>query len=175
MPEATQETLPAGQDQKESIETKVDEILTAYKGEKAELIPILQQVQECFGYLPEDALSQIASFVNEAACTVFGVATFYAQFKLVPTGRNLIRVCRGTACHVLGSATVLKKLEKQLKCKAGQTTRDGLFSIEVVACIGACGLAPVININGTFHAKVTEESIVEIINTYLDKEHSEEK
>jgi NADH-quinone oxidoreductase subunit E len=79
-------------------------------------------------------------------------------------------ICRGTACHVLGSLTVLQELEKTLKIKAGQTTRDGLFSIEIVACIGACGLAPVINVNGTFHAKVTVESIKEIIESYRNKE-----
>jgi NADH-quinone oxidoreductase subunit E len=91
------------------------------------------------------------------------VATFYNQFRFSPLGKYHIQVCRGTACHVLGSSTVLQELEKELKIKAGETTRDGLFSIEVVACIGACGLAPVVCINGEFYGKVTSASLKTII------------
>jgi NADH-quinone oxidoreductase subunit E len=97
---------------------------------------------------------------------IFGVATFYNQFRFEPYGKYHIQVCRGTACHVLGSKTVLQELEKNLKIKAGQTSRDGLFSIEVVACIGACGLAPVITVNGEFHAKVTAQSIARLVEEY---------
>ena len=108
--------------------------------------------------------------LNLPASKIFGVATFYNQFRFSPKGKYHIELCRGTACHVLGSKTVLEQVEKQLKLKAGQTSRDGQFSLEVVACIGACGLAPVIAINGEFHAKVTTESIKEILQSYTDKE-----
>jgi NADH-quinone oxidoreductase subunit E len=100
---------------------------------------------------------------------IFGVATFYNQFRFSPLGKYHIQVCRGTACHVLGSATVLEEIEKVVGVKAGQTSRDGIFSIEVVACIGACGLAPVISVNGNFHAKVTVASIKEIMDNYRNQ------
>ncbi len=134
------------------------------------LIPILQEIQEHEGFLSEKALEEVGGSLGIPTSNIYGVATFYNQFRFEPKGKHHIQVCRGTACHVLGSATVLKKLEKALKIKAGQTARDGKFSIEVVACIGACGLAPVICINGRFHAKVTEESLVQIIEDYKNCE-----
>jgi len=134
------------------------------------LIPLLQDIQSAKGYLSQESIVEVGSFLNIPTSKIFGVATFYNQFRFQPNGKYHIQVCRGTACHVLGSATVLQELEKQLKVKAGDTTRDGLFSIEVVACIGACGLAPVIAINGEFYAKVTASSLGKIINTYKTKE-----
>ena len=134
------------------------------------LIPILQDIQSVKGHLSKEAIVEVGQFLNIPSSKIFGVATFYNQFKFQPNGKYHIQVCRGTACHVLGSATVLQEVEKQLKVKAGNTSRDGLFSIEVVACIGACGLAPVIAINGEFFAKVTAASIAEIIESYKTKE-----
>lgn len=134
------------------------------------LIPILQDIQTAEGHLSKEAIVKVGSFLNMPSSKIFGVATFYNQFRFQPNGKYHVQVCRGTACHVLGSATVLQEIEKQLKVKAGDTTRDGLFSIEVVACIGACGLAPVISINGEFFAKVTAASLGEIIDTYKTKE-----
>ena len=139
-------------------------------GGRDNLIPILQHIQSVEGHLSKESIVKVGDFLNIPSSKIFGVATFYNQFKFQPNGKNHIQVCRGTACHVLGSATVLQELEKQLKVKAGETTRDGLFSIEVVACIGACGLAPVISINGEFYAKVTTSGISEIINSYKEKE-----
>lgn len=133
------------------------------------LIPILQQIQEKDGFLSRTAVEEVGKHLDIPVSKIFGVATFYNQFKFIAPGKYHIQVCRGTACHVLGSATVLEELENNLKIKAGQTTRDGLFSVEVVACIGACGLAPVISINGEFHAKVTTESIGQIVDTYRQK------
>lgn len=135
------------------------------------LIPILQDIQSVDGHLSKEAIVEVGQYLNIPSSKIFGVATFYNQFKFQPNGKYHIQVCRGTACHVLGSATVLQEVEKQLKTKAGSTTRDGLFSIEVVACIGACGLAPVISINGEFFAKVTTASIAEIIESYKTKEN----
>ena len=121
-------------------------------------------------YLSEHSVVKVGRHLGMPASKIFGVATFYNQFRFEPLGIYHIQVCRGTACHVLGSATVLDKLQDILKIKPGQTSRDGLFSMEVVACIGACGLAPVICINGEFHAKVTEDSINEIIDNYRKSE-----
>jgi NADH-quinone oxidoreductase subunit E len=145
---------------------QIEEILITHKdSEKDSLIPILQEIQESEGYLSREAVIRVGKHLDIPTSRIFGVATFYNQFRFEPTGKYHIQICRGTACHVLGSLTVLDVIEKQLKIKAGKTTRDGLFSIEVVACIGACGLAPVICINGEFHAKVTPEKIQQIVET----------
>ena len=151
---------------------KIDQILQEFEGAKVDsLIPILQNIQDADGFLSENAIVKVGKTLNIATSKIYGVATFYNQFRFQPNGKYHIMVCRGTACHVLGSSTVLKELEKTLKIKAGQTTRDKLFSIEVVACIGACGLAPVININGEFFAKVTVDSLNEIIENFRTKEN----
>jgi NADH-quinone oxidoreductase subunit E len=153
------------------METTIDKILANYSDSgRDSLIPLLQEIQEKEGYLSETAIVKTGKKLKIPTSKIYGVATFYNQFRFEPVGKYHVMVCRGTACHVLGSATVLQELESTLKIKAGQTTRDGLFSIEVVACIGACGLAPVININGEFFAKVTTEKIKEIIETYRAKE-----
>jgi NADH-quinone oxidoreductase subunit E len=133
------------------------------------LIPILQEVQEELGYLSRDAVVQIGKHLRLPVSKIFGVATFYNQFRFQPQGRNHIQLCRGTACHVKGSAALLEAVKRELKIDAGQTTRDGEFSLEVVACIGACGLAPVICVNGEFHAGVTTKSLGKIIDSYRRK------
>lgn len=149
------------------MSTVVQQILTEYAGSGREsLIPILQKIQDEEGYLSRRAIIEVGRSLDMPASKIYGVATFYNQFRFEALGKYHIQVCRGTACHVLGSATVLEELEKTLRIKAGQTTRDGLFSMEVVACIGACGLAPVICINGEFHAKVTKDSLQGIIEMY---------
>jgi NADH-quinone oxidoreductase E subunit len=146
---------------------QIETILEEHPEAKREdLIPILQEIQENIGYLSEKSIIAVGQHLQLPTSKIYGVATFYNQFRFEPKGKYHIQVCRGTACHVLGSATVLDQIEKQLKIKADQTTKDGMFSIEVVACIGACGLAPVICINGEFFAKVTTESIKEIIENF---------
>lgn len=128
------------------------------------LIPMLQDLQEKEGWLSEKSLIKIGQHLKLPVSKIYGVATFYNQFRFQPKGKYHIQVCRGTACHVLGSATVMQELEKILKIKNDETSRDGMFSLEVVACIGACGLAPVICVNGEFHAKVSANDIKQIIN-----------
>ena len=153
---------------------ELDQIIKRYEGQGREsLIPLLQDIQESLGYLSEEAVQSVGRSLDLPSSKIYGVATFYNQFRFEPKGRYHIQICRGTACHVLGSATVLKALEKELKAKAGETTADRMFSLEVVACIGACGLAPVICINGTFHAKVTEDSIPELLREYREKQSAE--
>ena len=155
------------------METSIDKILTKYSGSgRDSLIPILQEIQEAEGYLSEKAIVSTGKMLRIPTSKIYGVATFYNQFRFEPVGKYHVQVCRGTACHVLGSATVLQELESMLRIKAGQTTRDGLFSIEVVACIGACGLAPVICVNGEFHANVTAESLKQIVEQYRSKEQT---
>ncbi len=153
------------------MKSTVQDILDQYPNAgRDNLIPILQHLQDKMGFLSEESVNEVGKHLKMPASKIFGVATFYNQFRFTQPGKYHIQVCRGTACHVLGSATVLQELEKQLKAKSGQTTKDKLFSIEVVACIGACGLAPVISINGEFHAKVTNDSIKSIIDQYRNRE-----
>ena len=145
----------------------VSAVLDAFPDARREqLIPILQAVQDHRGYLSRDAMVAVGKRLRLPASKVYGVATFYNQFRFQPKGKIHCQVCRGTACHVKGSAAVLEALKQTLRIDAGQTTRDGMFSIEVVACIGACGLAPVVAINGEFHAGVTPEKIRRIIERY---------
>jgi NADH-quinone oxidoreductase E subunit len=153
--------------------TALSNILSEYANcGRESLIPILQKIQEEEGFLSKQAVVEVGKTLDIPASNIYGVATFYNQFRFEPQGKYHVQVCRGTACHVLGSATVLQELEKMLRIKAGQTTRDGLFSMEVVACIGACGLAPVICVNGEFHAKVTKEELQGIIDEYRNKENA---
>ncbi|HBF87489.1 MAG TPA: NADH-quinone oxidoreductase subunit NuoE [Bacteroidales bacterium] len=153
------------------MNTQVQEVFEKYpQASRDNLIPILQDIQEKEGFISQESIIEIGRFLNLATSKIFGVATFYNQFRFQPVGKYHVQVCRGTACHVLGSATVLEELEKTIKTKAGQTSKDGMFSIEVVACIGACGLAPVICVNGNFHAKVSKESIRKIIENYRNQQ-----
>ncbi len=134
------------------------------------LIPILQEVQEKQGYLSREAVIRISRHLNLPATKLYGVATFYNQFRFQPKGKYHFMVCRGTACHVKGSNRVLEMAQKILKLKPGQTSRDRLFSLETVACMGACGLSPVMNLNGEFYAKVTPQKLVQIIQECRERE-----
>jgi len=153
---------------KESVEL----ILKQYPSPSRDsLIPILQDVQDQVGYLDRESISHIGEYLNLPASKIYGVATFYNQFRFEPIGKYHIQVCRGTACHVKGSASVLEALKNELGVEPGHTTRDGLFSLEVVACMGACGLAPVISVNGEFHAAVTPDDVREIIKRCRKEEN----
>jgi NADH-quinone oxidoreductase subunit E len=148
----------------------IGEILARYpEAGRDALIPLLQEVQEAHGYLSRDAVVQIGAHLKLPASKIYGVSTFYNQFRFKPLGHFHIQLCRGTACHVKNSAKVLVALEQELGIKAGETSRDGLFSVEVLACIGACGLAPVISVNGTFYAGVTPAKIRKIVADYRKK------
>jgi NADH-quinone oxidoreductase subunit E len=136
---------------------KLDKLLAAFAGEKAELIPILQRVQRDFGYLSNDTMRRIAYFLKVPESVVYGVATFYAQFKFVPIGRNIIKVCRGTACYVKGSPRIVEELEKQLGIKDGGTTPDLEYTLETIACFGSCALAPVVVVNDRVYGRMTPD------------------
>ena len=158
-----------------STDVQLEHILQNYpNAHRDKLIPILQEVQELNGYLSREAVVQIGKHLKLPTSKIYGVATFYNQFRFQPIGKYHVLVCRGTACHVKGSSALLKSLVQALKIEPGQTTRDGLFSLEVVACIGACGLAPVISINGEFHGNLDTDDIPKILKEYRDKESKNE-
>ncbi|NLT66630.1 MAG: NADH-quinone oxidoreductase subunit NuoE [Acidobacteria bacterium] len=149
----------------------VDTILQKHpRAGRDALIPILQEVQETEGYLSREAVIRISKHLKLPATKLYGVATFYNQFRFQPKGKYHFTLCRGTACHVKGSNRVLEMAQKMLKLKPGQTSRDRLFSLETVACMGACGLSPVMNVNGEFYAKVTPQKLVQIIQECRETE-----
>lgn len=150
----------------------IDSILETFDYNKSYLIAMLQKVQEIYKYLPEDAMTYIGERVEGISpATVYGVATFYAQFSLEPKGKYEIKVCDGTACHVRGSSPVLETIKSKLNLTDGKfTTDDGLFSLEIVSCLGACGLAPAIVINGKVHPQMTRDAISTIIDTLMKDE-----
>lgn len=145
---------------------QIDAILARYQGKKGSLIPILQEVQALYNYLPKDALEYIAASTGTPIAQIYGVVTFYSQFYLNPRGRNIIRVCQGTACHVRGGKVILQTIEKELGIKAGHTTEDLRFTLETVACIGACGLAPVMQVNEDTHGRLTPDKLSAILAKY---------
>ena len=153
----------------------IDKILEKYEYKKSYLIAMLQAVQEIYKYLPEDAMTYIGEKVDELSpATVYGVATFYAQFSLEPKGKYEIKVCDGTACHVRGSMPVLNAIRNKLDLKEGKlTSDDGLFSLETVSCLGACGLAPVVMINDKVHPQMTSDAISIILDTLLSEERGQ--
>lgn len=138
--------------------------------DKSNLISLLQDVQEIYGYLPEKDLKAIAEYVGIPVSSVYEVAAIDKQFRLTQPGKNLIRVCRGAVCHVKSSASILSALETELGIKAGQTTEDKNFTLEKVTCVGACSLAPVININDEFYGRVLIREIPKILNKYKESE-----
>jgi NADH-quinone oxidoreductase subunit E len=143
----------------EIMEDTLNNILSMYNRNQAEIIPILQKVQDTYGYLSEDSMRVIAKYVNVPESQVYGVATFYAQFRFTPRGEKHSMVCQGTACHVNGSPKILEEVESALGIKAGETTDDLEFSLETVACIGACSLAPAVMINGKVEAKLNSKKV----------------
>ena len=151
---------------------KIDEIMASYGYKKSNLIAILQQVQELFTYLPEDAMTFIGTKIEGLSpATVYGVATFYAQFSLEPKGKYKIKVCDGTACHVRGSMSVLNAVKTKLRLgENSMTTEDGMFSLEIVSCLGACGLAPVVVITDKVYPQMTSDAIGIIIDTIIKEE-----
>ncbi len=144
------------------VKEQLDSILSQYDGDSADLIPILQAAQGRFGYLPKEVMQGIAKFLRLPESTVYGVSTFYAQFKLTPTGKRIVKVCRGTACHVRGGARILNQVARWLGVQPGETTDDMEYTLETVACIGACALAPNIVIDSETYGRMTTKKLAEI-------------
>jgi NADH:ubiquinone oxidoreductase subunit E len=149
----------------------VSVILEKHKGAgKDSLIPILQEIQDSTGYLSREAIVNVGQHLDIPVSKIYGVATFYNQFRFQPIGKYHILICRGTACHVKGSAKILEVIMNTLNLKPGMTTKDKTFSLDTVACLGACGLSPVICVNGEFIAKVTSKKVLKLISEYKEKE-----
>ena len=145
---------------------KIDEILKHSNNDPKNLIQILQDLQEEFHYLPKEIITHISKELNVSEHHVYGVATFYSQFKFIEPGKYIIRVCMGTACHVLGAQSLLNKLSQELKIESGETTEDGLFSLESVYCLGCCALAPVMVINDEVFGSMTAAKVNKILRRY---------
>jgi len=142
---------------------QLDEIFARVDGKPSDLIPILQHIQDVLGYLPREAMTETARFLNMAETSIYGVATFYTQFLLTRPGRHRIKVCHGTACHVRGATEITKAVASQLGIGPGETTDDFEFTVEAVACFGSCALAPVMVVNDKVYGNMTPERVVEIL------------
>ncbi len=141
----------------------LDEVLDDFEGEEGSLIPVLQKAQAIYGYLPAEVLNYVSDKLQMARSQVYGVATFYAQFYLQRRGRNTVRVCDGTACHVRGAPKIIAALEDELGIQAGETTPDYRVTLEVVYCLGSCGLSPVAVINDQVVGRLIPEKAVELV------------
>lgn len=151
----------------------IKDIFERHPANRGSLIPVLQDVQEDFGYLSEEAVEELARLMEISANEIYGVATFYTQFRFSPPGRHRIQSCQGTACHVRGGRQILNELEQRLGITAGRTTEDGQFDLERVACVGCCALAPVVTVDGKVYAQVTAKKIPSVLSQYDNKEGME--
>ena len=153
----------------ERVKKEVDEILNQYTEAKDNLIPILNEVQVKYGYIPKVAQLEIAEYLHMALAEVYGVITFYSRFTLVPKGKYNVSVCLGTACFVKGSREILERAKAKLGIEEGQTTKDGKFSLDTTRCVGACGLAPVFTVNDEVYGKATVKKLDEVLDMYMSK------
>ena len=152
------------------IKEEVREILKSYKVEKDNLIPILNDIQVKYGYIPKIAQVEISNYLDMPLAEIYGVITFYSRFTLEPKGKYNISVCLGTACFVKGSQSILDRLKDRLKIEEGKTTADGKFSIDTTRCVGACGIAPVFTVNDEVYGHATVKKLDEVLNELENKE-----
>jgi len=145
------------------MEEQISTILSSYQGKSDEVIPILQEVQETLGYLPQEAMSVIADHAGVPMSKIYGVATFYTMFRFKPVGKNHVCICRGTACHVRGADQLLEHVSRHMGIEEGDTTEDGQFSLETVACLGCCALAPVMTVNQKVHGRLTPKKATKVL------------
>ena len=148
------------------MQERLSRVLAPFKDQKGATIPVLQKIQEEYGYLPKELMPDAARFLGLSESDVFGVASFYAQFRFIPQGKNSIRVCHGTACHVRGSDRIQDAVEKELHITSGETSEDRKFSLERVACFGSCALAPVMVVNKDVYGRMTNSKAREILAKY---------
>jgi len=148
-------------------------LFTEFQGEEGELIPILQRIQEVFGYISEDAVRNIAPFLRISENQIFGVASFYSQFKFVEPGKCTIKVCMGTACHVRGSLSILDEFRRWLHIEPGKTTDDRMFTLETVNCLGACALGPIVAVDTDYHGLMKIKEVEGLIQKYGSKDGRE--
>jgi NADH-quinone oxidoreductase subunit E len=146
-----------------SEKEKLNQIFSRFKGTKDELIPVMEALQDEFGYLPKEVMHEISRFLKVPESNIYGVATFYALFRLVPRGKQMVSVCRGTACHVRGGSQILQEVEKRLGIKPGETTKDMEYSLETISCFGSCALSPVMVINKTVYGRMTPAKVGQVL------------
>ncbi len=154
----------------EAEEFKVKSHITKYNNEKKALISILQEIQEEYNYLPQEALRIVSKALGIPLIDIFGVATFYRAFSLEPRGKHLITVCLGTACHVRGGPKILEEFERKLNIEAGETSKDGQFTLETVACLGCCAIGPVVVVDGDYYAQTTIRKVGPILKQHIKKD-----
>jgi len=145
---------------------KLDELIAAHQDMRGALMPVLQQAQDIYGYLPVEVQRMIAAGLGVPVEEVYGVATFYGQFSLTPKGENRVCICLGTACYVKGAGTVLERLEDKLGIKSGGVTEDGRFSLDATRCLGACGLAPIVTVNEEIYGRLLPAEVDDILAKY---------
>ena len=147
-----------------------ENIMKDYAGAESQLIPLLQKLQNAYGYLPKDIIEKLSERTGIFISQIMGVITFYSQFRLKPIGKNIIKICFGTACHVLGAENIADAICRELNINLGETTEDKMFTVESVACLGCCSLAPVITINNETHGRLTPDTAGNIIREFKAKE-----
>lgn len=145
---------------------RLENILSKYEGESTDLIPVLQDIQDNYNYLPKDELKVVAARLNVPLTQIYSVATFYTMFSLVPKGEHQLKVCLGTTCHLRGGRRLVDSLASRLGCEVGYTTKDGTFSLETVGCLGSCAQAPVMMIDDKYYARVTVDKVPKILKMY---------
>ena len=141
-------------------------IIQRYRNQKGALIPLLQDIQAAYGYVPAESIKLISKELSTYPVNIYGILTFYTQFRLTPQGRHTLKVCQGTACHVMGGKDILDYLMEKLKVSDGQTTPDEMFTLERVACIGCCGMAPVVAVDEDFYGRCTIQEVEKILDKY---------
>lgn len=158
--------VPAGRGIAGNIFRQIQTTIDETRGQAGALIPVLQQAQGMIGYLPVPVLQSIARDMKVSLSTVYGVVSFYSFFTMVPRGKYVVSICMGTCCYVRGGERILNTLQKELGIDPGETTRDGLFSLEMVRCLGCCGLAPVVAIEDTVYRRMTPTKMKEVLSSY---------
>jgi NADH-quinone oxidoreductase subunit E len=154
---------PQGKRKESKLDQAFESLLETWRGARGNVIPLLQKTQELRGFLSKEDMKEIARVTGKSPAEIYGVATFFAQFRFQPPGRHTLKVCHGTACHVNGAETLDTTLKMQLGIEAGQTTSDGLFSIERVACLGCCSLAPVVMLDAEVHGRLTGDKLKKVL------------
>ena len=150
------------------MEREFKDVLKEWSLERGNVIPLLQKTQEIYGYLPREAMEEIGRITGKSGAEIYGVATFYAQFRFEPIGKHVIKVCHGTACHVSGAEMLDQTIENELAVNPGQTTKDMKFTVERVACLGCCSLAPVVMIDGEVYGKLNGDKLKKILKKFKE-------
>lgn len=155
------------------MSNQLGEVFKEYKGKQGVVISLLQKVQDRLGYLSKEAIREVAKFCRMSENEIFGIASFYAQFRFIPRGKHIVKVCLGTACHVRGGEQIIESAERTLGIERGSTTKDYKFSLERVACFGSCALAPVIVVDKTVFSKMNQSKVKKVLNQFQQDEETD--